>query len=63
MPPLQGYEEREELRRHRTHTGASEQDPEEEAPVGLGGFCLPKRDPGCEVLSQQGKCHFHSALN
>lgn len=28
-------------------------------PVGLGGFCLPKRAPACEVPSQQGKWHFH----
>lgn len=41
MPPLSGYDEREELRRHRTLTGASEQDPEEEVPCGPSACEVP----------------------
>lgn len=46
MPPLWGYDEREELRGRRTHTGASGQDPEEEVPCGPG-WLLPSQEGPC----------------
>ncbi|KAG3262993.1 hypothetical protein H1C71_017970 [Ictidomys tridecemlineatus] len=52
LPPLWGLGGREDLRRHKAHTEASEQNLERWLPLSLGGFCPPTRDTACQVLSQ-----------